>query len=102
MKVTTGLAMRARDVSRPRPGQLADAAAREESVPPRVRLPRNGTAAAGQAQSRVPRPAPPARQAPVPGRTGDEKPQAQQKTAAPERTPEPGEPRVRQRKRRRR
>jgi hypothetical protein len=37
MKVTVSLAMRARDVSRPRPEHLAEAAAREESVPPRVR-----------------------------------------------------------------
>ncbi|MCL2586236.1 MAG: hypothetical protein FWE35_27705 [Streptosporangiales bacterium] len=37
MKVTVNLAMRARDVSRPRPEHLAEAAAREESVPARVR-----------------------------------------------------------------
>ena len=37
MRVTVNLAMRARDVSRPRPEHLAEAAAREESVPPRVR-----------------------------------------------------------------
>ncbi|HEX6452993.1 MAG TPA: hypothetical protein VF060_26480 [Trebonia sp.] len=37
MKVTVNLAMRARDVSRPRAEHMAEAAAREESVPPRVR-----------------------------------------------------------------
>lgn len=37
MKVTVNLAMRARDVSRPRPEHLAEAAAREDSVPRRVR-----------------------------------------------------------------
>jgi hypothetical protein len=100
MKVTAGLAMRARDVSRPRPEQLADAAAREESVPARVRRPRRGAA---QAQPPVPRPAPPTRQAPVSVKA----PGAQQNQAAPERAapgqaPEPREPRARERKRRRR
>jgi hypothetical protein len=34
MKITLSAAMRARDVSRPRPEQLADAAAREEPTAP--------------------------------------------------------------------
>jgi hypothetical protein len=50
MKVTLSAAMRARDVSRPRPQQLAEAAARGEPTGAE----RNGTAASGE-QSRQPR-----------------------------------------------
>lgn len=60
MKVTLSAAMRARDVSQPRPEHLAEAAAREDSVPPRVH-PAPGVVSAS---SPVVRPAPPAREVP--------------------------------------
>lgn len=55
MKVTLSAAMRARDVSRPRAEQLAEAAAREDAVPRRIATPAGGQDADDDGPAPAPR-----------------------------------------------